>query len=131
MKRLLQIVAFIVVVFLAAHPPLAGLACGMGTPTSGHRAPDCGMAMSHLGMDCQQLQQVSRTGCDPNCCREGLQPGVVRLAEGAKPKALRAELLATMPALAADEGAAFADSQPANPVASAPARYILFRVIRI
>jgi hypothetical protein len=131
MKRLIQFVAVVMVALLAAQPALAGMSCEMGTPASGHCAPCCHKAMSHMGTDCPMQHQVTTTDCDQSCCHDALPQGVALLAAGVKPKAGSAEFIAVAPRLVMDADAAFVGAPPGSAVAAAPARYILFQVFRI
>jgi hypothetical protein len=131
MKKLLQIVVIVVVALLMAQPAIAGLSCDMGRPVSGPCAPDCGEAMSQMGMDCQKPMQVASTGCEQNCCMEGIPQGVFRLTADRKHKAGNTEILALVPRISADDVMAFA-APPFNlTVASGPPRYVLLQVFRI
>jgi hypothetical protein len=50
---------------------------------------------------------------------------------GAKPKAVKAELVAILPTMVASEGKFFANLQGEGRVDTGPPRYVLFRVLRI
>jgi hypothetical protein len=89
------------------------------------------MTMSQMGMNCQMAQQNLGAGCDRNCCREGLQPGVVPFTAGAKPKVLATECVVAAVPMAIGQGPVFQAVPPCTLVRGAPARYILFRVFRI
>jgi len=131
MKRFIQFVAVVVIALLAAQPALAGMQCEMGTPASGHCAPCCHKAMSHMGMDCPMPHQVADSGCGQNYCHDALPQGVALLAAGVKLKAGKTEFLVVMPQMVAEANAPFVAAPPGNKVAAAPARYILFQVFRI
>src|SRR5271157_739325 len=131
MKRFIQFVAVVMVALLAAQPALAGMQCEMGTPASGHCAPCCHKAMSHMGMDCPMQHQVTALGCDQNCCHDALPQGVALLAAGVKPKAGKVDCFAVAPQMVTESNAAFVAAPPGSKIATAPARYILFQVFRI
>ncbi|MGD0891177.1 MAG: hypothetical protein ABR923_06560 [Terracidiphilus sp.] len=130
-KRFLQIVAVLVAALLCAQPALAGLNCTMGAPASIPCAPDCGMAMSQMGMDCQTPLQVAGTGCFQNCCQQGLPQVVAQLTAGAKPKASGTKILLMTPTVAPAAEMALVVTPPGDIVSGTPPRYILFRAFRI
>jgi hypothetical protein len=131
MKRFLHFVAVVMVALLAAQPALAGMQCEMGTSASGYRTTCCHKAMSPMGMDCPMQHQVAVAGCGQSCCTDALPRGIALLAAGVKPKAGRAEFIAVAPRLVAETHATFVGAPPGYSVAAAPARYILFQVVRI
>jgi hypothetical protein len=130
-KRLLQIVAVFVVALLCAQPALAGMSCAMGAPASTPCAPDCGMAMGHMGIDCQMPLQIAGTGCIQDCCQQGLPQVVAQLTAGAKPKAAGTQFLQVPPTIALAVHTAFVAMPPGDIASAGPPRYILFRVFRI
>jgi hypothetical protein len=85
--------------------------------------------MAAKAMGCAMPFQAGRTGCDENCCQNGMQQGVVQT--DVKPKAVKAELVAILHAAAANEGRVFANMPVAGRVDTGPPRYILFQVFRI
>jgi len=134
MKRVLQVVAVVVIAVLAAQPAVAGMTCGMLTVANvncGHGASLCGMAMSQMGMDCPMPEHVAGTGCLQECCQHGFPQGVVQAASGVKPKAGGTELFMVLPAMTPAPSLSFAAPPPDSIVASAPPRYILLQVFRI
>lgn len=131
MKRFLQIVALAVVASLAAQPALAGVTCAMGIPANASCAPDCGMSMSQMGMDCQVPMQMAGTGCDMNCCHNAFLQGIVPTATGLKQKALRTADFALVPEAVTDQATIIVAAPPGSSATAAPARYILFQVFRI
>jgi hypothetical protein len=129
MKAFFKIVALAVIGVLSAYPALAGATCPMGMVSKAPCASGCGMAMSAMGMDCPTPTQASKLGCAENCCQNSTQQGVVQT--GARPKAVRAELVAILLPAVANEGKVFASLPKDGRVDTGPPRFILFRVIRI
>jgi hypothetical protein len=129
MKVFFKIVALAIVGVLAAYPALAGASCAMGSAANVPCKPDCGMAMSGMGIDCPMHDQASKLGCAENCCQNSMQPGVAQL--DAKPKAVRAELIAILPPATMGESRIFANLQAERRVDTGPPRFILLRVLRI
>jgi hypothetical protein len=128
MKVFLRIVAVAVIGVLAAYPPLAGATCPMNTAAKACE-PGCAMAMDAMGKDCPMPLQASKLGCAENCCENSMQQGVVQT--DAKPKAVRAELVAILPPAAVIEGRVVASLPADGRVDTGPPRFILFRVIRV
>ncbi|MGA2634165.1 MAG: hypothetical protein ABSF16_08020 [Terracidiphilus sp.] len=131
MKRFLQIVALAVVASLAAQPALAGVTCAMGAPAMAPCAPDCGMSMSQMGMDCQMPIQIAGTGCEMNCCHNAFLQGIVPSASGLRQKILRTAHFELVPLTVTDPVTVIVAAPPGGITASASARYILFQVFRI
>jgi len=136
MKRVLQFVALFVAVLLAAQPALAGLPCGPETSANGACAPDCAMAMttapmSQIAPDCGMSPQISSNGCEQSCCAGNSLQSASQPATGAKSKADRVLHFVAVPDNDANATSAFAALSSADPVSSAPPRYILFQVFRI
>ncbi len=96
-----------------------------------HCAPDCGMSMSQMGMDCQMPMQIAGTGCDMNCCHNAFLQGIVPPASGLKQKVLRTAQFELVPQAATDPATIFVAAPPGSITSTAPARYILFQVFRI
>lgn len=129
MKIFLKFVAVAVIGVLSAYPTMARVTCAMGMEAKTPCTPDCGMAMGAMGKDCPTPNQAGGPGCAENCCQNGMQPGVVQV--NAKPKAVKAELVAILPTAAVSEGKFFAYLPLKGRVDTGPPRYVLFRVLRI
>jgi hypothetical protein len=129
MKLFPKIVAMAVIGVLSAYPALARVTCAMGMAAKARCAPDCGMAMGAMGMNCPMSSQASGPGCAENCCQNGMQPGVFQM--DAKPKAVKAELVAILPPTAMTVSRLLANLPLAARVDTGPPRYVLFQVFRI
>ena len=129
MKLFCKFVAMAAVGVLAAFPVMARVTCAMGMAAKAPCTHPCHRAMGAKAMGCSMPLQAGRTGCDENCCQNGMQQGIVRL--DAKHKAVKVELAAILPPAALSEGKVFANLPPEGRVDAGPPRYILFRVFRI
>jgi len=129
MKVFLKIVAVAVIGVLSAYPTMARVTCAEGMAAKAPCAPHCHRAMGAKAMGCSMPLQAGRTGCDENCCQNGMQPGFFQT--GAKPKTVKAGLVAILPTVAVSEGKLFANLPSDGRVGTGPPRYVLFRVLRI
>lgn len=129
MKLFCKIVAVAVVGVLAGFPAMARVMCAEGMAAKAPCKPHCPMAMGVKAKGCSMPFQAGRIGCDENCCQSGMQQGVFQT--DSKAKALKADLVATLPAPVLSEGAVFASVPLDGGVDTGPPRFILFRVIRI
>jgi hypothetical protein len=85
--------------------------------------------MDRMGMDCPTPFQANRTGCDENCCQNGMQQGVFQTV--VKRKAVKAELVAILPPAVMSASRVLANLPVDGRVDTGPPRYVLFRVFRI
>ena len=129
MKLFCKFVAMAVVGVLAAFPVMARVTCAMGMAAKAPCTPHCHMAIGARARGCSMPFQADRTGCDENCCQNGMQQGIVRI--NAKAKAVKADLVAILPPAAVSEGRVFVSLPVDGRVDTGPPRYILFRVFRI
>jgi hypothetical protein len=129
MKLFHKIVAVAVIAVLAGFPAMARVMCAEGMAAKAPCKPHCPMAMGANARGCSMPFQAGRTGCDENCCQNGMQQGVFR-ADG-KARALKADLVAILPAPVLSEGTVFASQPGDGRVDTGPPRYILFQVFRI
>jgi hypothetical protein len=129
MKFFLKFVAVAVIGVLAGFPAMARVMCAEGMAAKAPCTSHCHRAMGAKAMGCSMRFQAGPTGCDENCCQNGMQQGVFQ--KDSKPKAVRAELDAILPPAAASEGRVFASLPEDGKVDTGPPRYILFRVFRI
>jgi hypothetical protein len=129
MKRFVQLVAILAVVFLAAQPALAGMACAPAQ--SAACIPGCPMAMSAMGPDCQMTGNTVTGDCPQNCCSLSLSQ---RLAPLAAPRKLHLSLLASATVLSFAVPTAepsVAVHAPISAQAVSPPHYLLNQVFRI
>lgn len=129
MKGFYRIVAVAVIGVLAAFPVMARVTCAIGMAAKAPCTPHCHMAMAAKTMGCTMPFQAGPNGCDENCCQNGMQQGVVKT--DAKPKALKADLVAILLPAVVSEGRIPANLPVDGRVDTGPPRYILFRVFRI
>ncbi len=145
MKRLLQFVALMLVLLVAAQPLLAGTACATQSCSGEHAMAACcmhagGMAMSAGGMESMRVactpagghRAVVTAGCsDPGCGMDSVD-AAVQIADPSKsnvvsdvtPLAPVAEIAASLVPLLA--------IRPADDAAApATARYVLLQTFRI
>jgi hypothetical protein len=129
MKIFLKIVAVAVIGLLAGFPAMARVMCAEGMTAKVPCKPHCHRAMGAKGMGCSMPFQAGSLGCDENCCQNGMQQGVFQA--DAKPKAVKAVLVAILPPAAVSEGRVFASLPEDGKADTGPPRYILFQVFRI
>jgi hypothetical protein len=129
MKVYAKVVALSVIWVLAGFPVMARVACAQGMAAKAPCTPHCHRAKGARAAGCSMPFKAGGPGCDANCCQNGMQQGVVRV--NAKPKAVKAELVAVLPAVGMSEGRVFANRQADGRVDTGPPRYVLFRVFRI
>jgi hypothetical protein len=129
MKLFYKIVAVAVIGVLAGFPFMARAMCAEGMAAKAPCKPHCHMAMGAKATGCSMRFQAGRTGCDENCCQNGMQQGIFRA--DAKSEAARAALVAILPAAVVSEGKLFASLPVDGRVDTGPPRYILFQVFRI
>jgi hypothetical protein len=129
MKLLLKTVAVAVIGVLFAFPVMARVMCAEGMAAKAPCTPHCHRAKGAKATGCSMPFQAGRTGCDENCCQNGMQPGVFQI--GAKHKAVKAELVAILPPAVMSAGRVLANLPVDGRVDTGPPRYVLFRVFRI
>ena len=141
MKKLLQIVAFLVVALLVAQPALAGLPCSAAIAPAAGCMPGCGMAtmQAHMSQmssgqmstDCPMAPAVSSDGCQQNCCHAALLQSFAQPATGAKSATAGTEQFVPAAQTLSIASQAVLLSQQTEPGSSAPPLRILFQVFRI
>jgi hypothetical protein len=94
-------------------------------------APECDMAMDHMGANCPLHHDSTGTGCLQDCCRNGWPQAVAQSASKARPKTSGTPFLVAVPGPASAGIAAFAIPPPGDIDAAAPPRHILLQVFRI
>ena len=129
MKGFSRIVAVAVIGVLAAFPVMARVTCAMGMAAKAPCTHHCHRGMGAKAVGCSMPLQAGRTGCDENCCQNGMQQGVFQ--RDAKPKAVKAEFVAILAPAVVSQGKVLAGLPVHRRVDTGPPRYILLQVFRI
>jgi hypothetical protein len=122
MRRGLQLVALLVIGFLAVGPVFAGVRCVMSAADA---ASACPMDMSNMGSDCP-MPRMDVLACVSDCCARQAPAVTAKqwIAEKAAP-------VAAMPVLPATVKLVWNGALLHVPETSSPPVYVLNRVFRI
>lgn len=129
MKRLIQIVAVVLIGLLTVAPALASLPCTTGMPAT--CAAGCPMAASGMGAGCPMDRQMATGDCPRNCCAHATAQAVVAPATPKKLKVAIAVAPLEIAAKAVTLGLACEENARADARAASPPPYLLNRVFRI
>ena len=129
MKKLVQLVALLVIGLLALAPAVAGLSCALSQRTV--YASGCPMARTAMGPHCPMGRQMAMGGCPRSCCPLKLPQAAAVFTATEKPRFTLLAGLSSIP-FAAPQAAPAPALKPAGPHPEAsPPLYLLNRVFRI